>query len=171
MSSAFFPNDDAIVRLVGAILMEQNDEWAVQRARYMTLETIAPISDSPSSSCRPWPHVLARSKRNKHAALELMRKLLKKYAFAPERLVTDDLRSYVRRPAISASSACMSAAGEETMRQKSHQPTRRRERKMQRFRERRLRAEIPLNPLRRVQPQRPTPSHVSSITACSAPRR
>ena len=41
------PNDDAIVRLVGAILMEQNDEWAVQRARYMTLETIAPISDNP----------------------------------------------------------------------------------------------------------------------------
>ena len=39
--------------------------------------------------------VLARSKRNKHAALKLMRKLLKKYAFAPERLVTDDLRSYV----------------------------------------------------------------------------
>jgi len=42
-----FPNDDAIVRLVGAILMEQNDEWAVQRARYMTLETIAPVSDNP----------------------------------------------------------------------------------------------------------------------------
>jgi putative transposase len=40
-----FPNDDAIVRLVGALLLEQNDEWAVQRARYMTLETIAPLSD------------------------------------------------------------------------------------------------------------------------------
>jgi len=42
-----FPNDDAIMRLVGAILLEQNDEWAVQRARYMTLETIAPLSDDP----------------------------------------------------------------------------------------------------------------------------
>lgn len=44
------PNEDAIVRLISAILLEQNDEWAVQRARYMTLETIAPLSDDPSVS-------------------------------------------------------------------------------------------------------------------------
>jgi transposase-like protein len=36
-----FPNVDAIIRLVGAILLERNDEWAVQRAHYMMLETIA----------------------------------------------------------------------------------------------------------------------------------
>jgi len=42
-----FPNDEAIVRLVGAILLEQNDEWAVQRARYMTLETMAALSHDP----------------------------------------------------------------------------------------------------------------------------
>jgi putative transposase len=42
-----FPNDDAIVRLVGAILLEQNDEWAVQRCRYMTLESVAGLSDDP----------------------------------------------------------------------------------------------------------------------------
>lgn len=42
-----FPNEAAITRLVGAILMEQSDEWAVQRARYMTLETMAPLSDNP----------------------------------------------------------------------------------------------------------------------------
>jgi hypothetical protein len=49
-----FPNEDAIVRLIGAILLEQNDEWAVQRARYMTLETIAPLSDDPIVACPPW---------------------------------------------------------------------------------------------------------------------
>jgi len=42
-----FPNDEAITRLVGALLLEQNDEWAVQRARYMTLETIGTMSDDP----------------------------------------------------------------------------------------------------------------------------
>jgi len=37
--------------LIGAILLEQNDEWAVQRGRYMSLETIAPWGDDPTSSC------------------------------------------------------------------------------------------------------------------------
>ena len=78
--------------------------------------------------------VLVQSKRNKHAALKLMRKLLKKYAFVPERLVTDDLRSY---------SAAVRDLGIERRHERgrwrnnraenSHQPTRRRERKMQRF--------------------------------------
>ena len=40
-----FPNEMAVTRLIGAILLEQNDEWAVQR-RYMTLETLAPVSDA-----------------------------------------------------------------------------------------------------------------------------
>ena len=44
-----FPNEAAAIRLVGAILLEQNDEWAVQR-RYMSLEGLAPVSDDPSIS-------------------------------------------------------------------------------------------------------------------------
>ena len=43
------PNDAAIVRLVGTLLLEQNDEWAV------TLETLAPLSDDPMISLPiPW---------------------------------------------------------------------------------------------------------------------
>ena len=42
-----FPNEAAIVRLVGAILLEQNDEWMVQRSRYLSLESIATLSDNP----------------------------------------------------------------------------------------------------------------------------
>ena len=39
-----------MVRLVGAILLEQSDEWATQRARYMTLETIGAVSDTATVS-------------------------------------------------------------------------------------------------------------------------
>ena len=41
------PSENAVRRLVGAILMEQTEEWAVQRARYVRPETRAPVCDNP----------------------------------------------------------------------------------------------------------------------------
>ena len=41
--SSLLPNEASIRRLVGAILMAQTEEWTVQRGRYMTLETLAPV--------------------------------------------------------------------------------------------------------------------------------
>jgi len=40
-----FPDEDAAIRLIGALLLEPNDEWVVRRARHMTLESIAPLGN------------------------------------------------------------------------------------------------------------------------------
>jgi len=85
-------------------------------------------------SARSSLDVLVQSSRNKRAALKLMRKLLKKYGFAPDKIVTEDLRSYatvVGHLGIAKHHErgrwCNNRA------QNSHQPTRRGERKMQGF--------------------------------------
>jgi transposase-like protein len=46
------PNEGAIVRRVGAMLLEQYDEWAASRARYMSLEKLAAIGDDPQARPR-----------------------------------------------------------------------------------------------------------------------
>src|SRR5450755_3972626 len=78
--------------------------------------------------------VLVQTRRNKRAALKLMRKLLKKYGFVPDRMVTDDLRSY-RAAAGDLGLACRHDRGRwrNNRAENSHQPTRRRKRKMQGF--------------------------------------
>jgi putative transposase len=71
--------------------------------------------------------VLVQSRRNKRTALKLMRKLLKKYGFVPDKLVTDELRSY----AAAASDLGITRRHERgrwrnNRAENSHQPTRRR---------------------------------------------
>jgi putative transposase len=80
------------------------------------------------------PDVLVQTKRNKAAALKLMRKLLKKYGFLPENLVTDDLRSYhAAARDLGIEHRHRTGRWRNNRAENSHQPTRRRERKMQGF--------------------------------------
>ena len=77
---------------------------------------------------------LVQPKRNARAALKLMRKLLRKQGWAPTRIVTDKLRSYhvaFRGIGLSAEHIDKKRANNRT--ENSHQPVRRRERKMQKF--------------------------------------
>jgi putative transposase len=78
--------------------------------------------------------MLVQRRRDTRAALRLMRKLLKKQGFVPKLLVTDKLRSY----ASAFRHLRLSCPHEQRLRsnnraENSHQPVRRRERKMQRF--------------------------------------
>jgi putative transposase len=78
--------------------------------------------------------LFVQRRRDKAAAVKLMRKLLKKQGFAPEVLVTDKLRSY----AAAKSEMRLCARHEQGLRknnraENSHLPVRRRERKLQRF--------------------------------------
>ncbi len=78
--------------------------------------------------------LLVQRRRDKAAAEKLMRKLLKKQGYAPTVLVTDQLRSY----GAAGSALGLTARHDQGLRannraENSHQPVRRRERKMQRF--------------------------------------
>jgi putative transposase len=78
--------------------------------------------------------VLVQSKRDKHAAVKLMRKLLKKYGFVPDRLITDDLGSYAATARdLGIEKHHERGRWKNNRAENSHQPTRRRERKMQGF--------------------------------------
>lgn len=78
--------------------------------------------------------VVVQSKRDKRAALKLLRKLLKKMAFVPDKLVTDDLRSYgAAARELGLSRRHERGRWRNNRAENSHQPTRRRERKMQGF--------------------------------------
>ncbi len=79
--------------------------------------------------------LLVQRRRDKAAAAKLLRKLLKKQGFAPDVLVTDKLRSYgAAKSEIGLSARHDRGLRKNNRAKNSHQPTRRRERKMQRFR-------------------------------------
>jgi transposase-like protein len=53
-----FPNEESITRLIGAVLLEQNDEWQLQH-RYMQIEGMAELASPPtheSATALPTPH-------------------------------------------------------------------------------------------------------------------
>ena len=78
--------------------------------------------------------VLVQTRRNKQAALKLMRKLLKKYGFVPDKLVTDELRSYAAAAShLGVANRHERGRWRNNRAENSHQTTRRRERKMQGF--------------------------------------
>ena len=78
--------------------------------------------------------LLVQSRRDKKAAVRLMRKLLGKQGFAPSVWVTDKLRSYgAAKRDLGLSARPMQGLRQNNRAENSHQPIRRRERKMQGF--------------------------------------
>jgi len=54
VSVGIFPNENSVQRLVGAILLEQNDDWQLQH-RYLTLETMAEVTAAPETKINTLP--------------------------------------------------------------------------------------------------------------------
>jgi putative transposase len=104
--------------------------------------------------------LLVQRRRDKTAAVRLMRKLLKKQGFAPDVLVTDKLRSYgAAKSEMGLSARHRQGLRKNNRAENSHQPTRRREYKMQRIA--RISPTLPFSSRRCSQHiQRPAPSHI-----------
>jgi putative transposase len=106
--------------------------------------------------------VLVQPKRDKHAAVKLMRKLLKKYGFVPDQLITDDLRSYAAAARdLGIEKHHERGRWRNNRAENSHQPTRRRERKMQGFKSRGSAQRFLSSHARLQHLQRPTSSDIS----------
>ena len=108
--------------------------------------------------------VVVQSKRDKRAALKLLRKLLKKMAFVPDKLVTDDLRSYgAAARELGLSRRHERGRWRNNRAENSHQPTRRRERKMQGFKS--------AGSANDFRPSTPPPTTPSTSSVTSSQRR
>ena len=109
--------------------------------------------------------VLVQAKRNKRAALKLMRKLLKKYGFVPDKLVTDDLRSYAAAAGhLGIAKRHERGRWRNSRAENSHQPTRRRDCKMQGFKS------VRVQPKNFSQPTQPLTT-LSTSNATSRPQK
>jgi transposase-like protein len=54
-----FPNEESITRLIGAVLLEANDEWQLQH-RYMQIEGMAELATPPIDEL-PAPHITPKA--------------------------------------------------------------------------------------------------------------
>jgi hypothetical protein len=52
-----FANERAVIRLVGSVLAEQNDDWAIVR-RYFSAESLAKLTDGDAHDPLPAPTLL-----------------------------------------------------------------------------------------------------------------
>jgi transposase-like protein len=115
---------------------------------------------------------LIQRRRDTQAAKKLMVKLLKKHGVAPSRIVTDRLRSYpaaFRAIGLTAEHDRGSRANNRA--ENSHQPIRRRERKLQRFQITRLSPTFPRHPCRHIQRIHPSTSSAAPSAFQGASRR
>ena len=117
--------------------------------------------------------VLVQSRRNTGAAVRLMRKLLRRQGFAPEVIVTDKLGSYsAARRKLGLEGRHEQGLRKNNRAENSHQPVRRRERKMQRFKSPGSGAAVLVCPCRRPQhlQRRTTPYFTKNSEAVPEPR-
>jgi transposase-like protein len=111
--------------------------------------------------------LLVQRRRDEATAMKLMRKLLKKQGFAPDVLVTDKLRSYgAAKSEIGLSARHEQGLGKNNRAENWHQPTRRRERKMRRFKSPGSAQRLTRRPRPRIRPRASEAIGVSDARVC-----